>query len=243
MSRFTESLIPQQLHAVKSIEGPLLILAGAGSGKTRVITHRVAHLILEAGVHPTRIAAVTFTNKAAAEMRERVQALMGSRIFGSWIGTFHAFCLRILRRDGHLIGLEPGFNVYDGADQLAVVKRILKSEAGDVVTGTPRSFLSRISRHKNAMESPEDVDKKAYSPELKLLASVYRQYQEESGQPIEPVVVEEVLRVTNGQPGLVSWFGELLTETYNPGNNQTIGMETWKTVWSKAAPVSRGIAR
>jgi len=168
----------QQRIAVTHPGGPLLVLAGAGSGKTRVITHRIAHLILESGVQPSRIAAVTFTNKAAAEMRERVQTLLGSRGFGSWIGTFHAFCLRILRRDGHLIGLEAGFNVYDTDDQLALVKRILKNEVGDNASGTPRSFLSRISRAKNALESPEETAKRAYSPEAKLLTLVYQQYQE-----------------------------------------------------------------
>ncbi len=172
------ALNEEQQRAVTHPGGPLLVLAGAGSGKTRVITYRIANLILHGGVQPSRIVAVTFTNKAAAEMRQRVQELLGSRGFGSWIGTFHALCLRILRRDGHLVGLEPGFNVYDGADQLAVVKRILKSEAGDSVTGTPRSFLSRISRSKNAMERPEDVGNKAYSPEAKLVATVYRRYQE-----------------------------------------------------------------
>jgi DNA helicase-2/ATP-dependent DNA helicase PcrA len=172
------ALNEEQQRAVVHPGGPVLVLAGAGSGKTRVITYRIANLILHGGVQPSRIVAVTFTNKAAAEMRQRVQELLGSHGFGSWIGTFHALCLRILRRDGHLVGLEPGFNVYDGADQLVVVKRILKSEAGDSVTGTPRSFLSKISRCKNAMESPEDVDNKAYSPEAKLVASVYRQYQE-----------------------------------------------------------------
>jgi DNA helicase-2/ATP-dependent DNA helicase PcrA len=124
-------LNPAQVQAVAHGAGPLLVLAGAGSGKTRVITHRIAHLILEVGVEPARIVAVTFTNKAAAEMRERVQALLGSRGFGSWIGTFHAFCLRVLRRDGGRIGLTAGFNIYDTDDQLALVKRILKAETGD----------------------------------------------------------------------------------------------------------------
>jgi DNA helicase-2/ATP-dependent DNA helicase PcrA len=180
--RVLADLNDQQLVAVTHPGGPLLVLAGAGSGKTRVITHRIAHLILDAGVLPSRIAAVTFTNKAATEMRERVQALLGNRGLGSWIGTFHAFCLRILRRDGHHIGLQPGFNVYDTDDQLALVKRILKSEIDDASAGTPRSFLSRISRAKNALESPEETAKRAFSPEARVLSLVYEKYQDALGR-------------------------------------------------------------
>jgi DNA helicase-2/ATP-dependent DNA helicase PcrA len=167
-----------QVRGVTHGAGPLLVLAGAGSGKTRVITHRIAHLILSTGVSASRIVAVTFTNKAAAEMRERVERLLGASALGGWIGTFHALCLRILRRDGERIGLEPGFAIYDTDDQLALVKRILKAE--DVVSGTdpPRSFLSRISRAKNALRSPNDLERAARSPEARLRARVYRLYDE-----------------------------------------------------------------
>jgi len=171
-------LNPAQREAVTHLSGPLLVLAGAGSGKTRVITQRIAHLILQQGVHPSRIVAVTFTNKAAAEMRERVEAMLGSRVHGAWIGTFHALCLRILRRYGERIGLRPGFNIYDTDDQLAVVKRILKEEADDDNGYSPRTFRSQISRSKNAMESPAAVEKRAFSPERKLLARVYAAYEQ-----------------------------------------------------------------
>jgi DNA helicase-2/ATP-dependent DNA helicase PcrA len=167
-----------QQEAVTHESGPLLVLAGAGSGKTRVITHRIAYLIVERGVPPSRIVAVTFTNKAAAEMRERVERLLGTSVYGAWISTFHSMCLRILRRDGSRVGVEPGFNIYDGDDQRALIKRILKSETGDEAAQPPRSFLSRISRAKNAMQSPDDLERRAFGPERKLLVRVYRQYQE-----------------------------------------------------------------
>jgi DNA helicase-2/ATP-dependent DNA helicase PcrA len=162
---------------VLQLNGPLLVLAGAGSGKTRVIAHRIAYLILERGVQPDRLVAVTFTNKASTEMRERVQALLGVQGFGSWIGTFHALCLRILRRDGERIGLEPGFNVYDTDDQLALVKRILRERGDEQDRRSPRSLLSRISRAKNSLERPEDIEKRAFSPQQRQLTEIYRDYQ------------------------------------------------------------------
>jgi len=167
-----------QRRAVSHEGGPLLVLAGAGSGKTRVITHRIAHLIQARGVHPSRVVAVTFTNKAAAEMRERVERLLGAQVLGGWIGTFHSLCVRILRRDGQRIGLEPGFNIYDSDDQLALIKRIVKREVGEDSTLAPRALRSRISHAKNALESHEELEARAFTPERKLTALVYREYQE-----------------------------------------------------------------
>jgi len=167
-----------QREAVTHTSGPLLVLAGAGSGKTRVITHRIAHMILELGVHPTRIVAVTFTNKAASEMRERVEALVGSQLIGAWIGTFHSLCVRILRRDGKAIGLESGFNIYDTDDQKALVKRILKTEASDEGGPAPRAILSRISRAKNSLIGPEEMAAQAFTSERQLTARVYTLYQQ-----------------------------------------------------------------
>ena len=175
---FLDTLNDAQREAVAHAGGPLLVLAGAGSGKTRVITHRIAWLVLEAGVPPHRIIAVTFTNKAAAEMRERVERLLSADRMGAWIGTFHSLCLRLLRRHGDRVGLAPGFNVYDATDQLAVVKKILKEEVGDDAEATPRALLSRISRAKNAMDSPDEIDARAFTPDRKLLAVVYRRYVE-----------------------------------------------------------------
>jgi DNA helicase-2/ATP-dependent DNA helicase PcrA len=171
-------LNPSQRVAVTHAAGPLLVLAGAGSGKTRVITHRVAHLINDVGVEPSRIIAVTFTNKAAAEMRERVERLLRGRGLGSWIGTFHALCLRILRRDGTRVDLAPGFSIYDSDDQLALVRRLLRDESGEGETAAPRAYLSRISRAKNALRSPVDLEREARSPADKLTARLYRHYEE-----------------------------------------------------------------
>jgi DNA helicase-2/ATP-dependent DNA helicase PcrA len=178
MNPSDDGLNPAQVEAVTHGGGPLLVLAGAGSGKTRVITHRIAHLVLGAGVDPSRIIAVTFTNKSAGEMRSRVQRLLGAAALPSWIGTFHALCLRILRRDGARIGLDPGFLVYDTDDQLAVVRRILKDEGTDETPAGPRSVLSRISRAKNAQVSPEEMAERAFSPEARLAARAYSRYEE-----------------------------------------------------------------
>jgi DNA helicase-2/ATP-dependent DNA helicase PcrA len=174
-----DALNPAQREAVSHDSGPLLVLAGAGSGKTRVITHRIAHLVTERGVDPGRLVAVTFTNKAAGEMRERVDRLVGPmRLGGAWIGTFHALCLRILRRDGAGIGLASGFNIYDTSDQLSVVRQILREQGADDASGTARPILARISRAKNALESPDDMLGKAFTPEAQRAARVYAAYQD-----------------------------------------------------------------
>ncbi len=172
------ALNPAQQEAVAHGDGPVLVLAGAGSGKTRVITHRIAWLVSERREDPRRIVAVTFTNKAAAEMRGRIRALLGGEAEGMWVGTFHALGLRLLRRDGARVGLSPGFNVYDADDQLVLVKRILKELGADDAAGGARAVLSRISRAKNAMESPSSLAKRAFSPDAKLVAQAYALYEE-----------------------------------------------------------------
>lgn len=172
-----DGLNAAQREAVVHASGPLLVLAGAGSGKTRVITYRIANLILNLEVPSSRIVAVTFTNKAASEMRERVEGLLGEQSRGGWIGTFHALCLRILRQNAQLIGLDPQFNIYDTNDQLALVKGILKDQLVEDL-GTPRSILSAISRAKNSLVSPAEMERTAFTPAQKDRAQIFLRYQE-----------------------------------------------------------------
>jgi DNA helicase-2/ATP-dependent DNA helicase PcrA len=149
------SLNPAQQEAVRQTDGPLLILAGAGSGKTRVIAHRIAYLVSEKIAYPDQIMAVTFTNKAAQEMRERVERLLETDCRAMWVSTFHALCARLLRREAHNIGLSRDFTIYDSADQQAVIKQLLKDYHLDSESYNPRMVLSRISHAKNRMEGPD----------------------------------------------------------------------------------------
>jgi len=154
---FLESLNPEQREAVLHTNGPLLILAGAGSGKTRVITSRIAYLVGDGHAQPEEVLAVTFTNKAAEEMRTRVESLLGSDCSRMWVSTFHALCARLLRREAPAIGLSRDFVIYDSSDQLSVVKQALKGLNIDDAFIQPRAALSRISHAKNRMESPDVV--------------------------------------------------------------------------------------
>jgi len=168
------SLNPAQQEAVRTIDGPLLILAGAGSGKTRVIAHRIAYLV-QKGVSPAdRILAVTFTNKAAEEMRTRVETLLDADCRSMWISTFHALCARLLRREAPHVGLSRDFVIYDSADQLAVMKQVLR-EAG-LDTSQPRQMLSRISHAKNRMEDVAALDTDSWNPRERQLATLYDGY-------------------------------------------------------------------
>jgi len=157
------SLNSQQREAVLATEGPVLILAGAGSGKTRVIAHRIAYLILEKGLPSDRLLAVTFTNKAAGEMRSRVEALLAGRSLGSWISTFHSLCVRILRREAEAAGLPRDFVIYDEDDQLAAVREALKAEDVSEKLHPPRRILSRISAKKNSGLDPEEDDEGSFA--------------------------------------------------------------------------------
>jgi DNA helicase-2/ATP-dependent DNA helicase PcrA len=149
-------LNPSQRDAVTHGEGPLLIFAGAGSGKTRVLTHRIAYLIRHRGVRPRSILAVTFTNKAASEMRERLHALIGGQgAREMWVGTFHATCARLLREKGESIGVHRDFVVYDDGDQITLVKECLHQLNLDDRQYTPRGCLSLISRAKEKLVAPD----------------------------------------------------------------------------------------
>src|SRR5579864_4986093 len=174
---FLEKLNPEQREAVLHTSGPLLILAGAGSGKTRVITSRIAYLIGDGHAEPHEVLAVTFTNKAAGEMRERVEALLGSECRSMWVSTFHALCARLLRREGPAIGLSRDFVIYDSTDQLAVVKQALKELHIDDSFIQPRAALSRISHAKNRMEGPEALASgAAWNRRDEQIARIYAYY-------------------------------------------------------------------
>src|SRR5246127_3774322 len=174
---FLDALNPEQREAVLHINGPLLILAGAGSGKTRVITSRIAYLVGDGHAKPHEVLAVTFTNKAAEEMRARVEALLGSDVSGMWVSTFHALCARLLRREAPAIGLSRDFVIYDSSDQLSVVKQALKSLQIDDSFIQPRAALSRISSAKNRMEGPDAVaENAAWNQKDAQTAKVYEYY-------------------------------------------------------------------
>jgi DNA helicase-2/ATP-dependent DNA helicase PcrA len=146
-SSILDELNPQQQRAVTTVDGPILILAGAGSGKTKTLTHRIAYLLNEHSVSPTQILAVTFTNKAAAEMRERTAQLLGqsadNRSFLPFLGTFHSICVRLLRRDGQEIGIDPNFIIFDSADQKAAVKRAMQTLKLDPQQTEPRNAAQK----------------------------------------------------------------------------------------------------
>jgi len=172
-----EGLNPEQRRAVEATEGPLLVLAGAGSGKTRVLTHRIAYLIGTCGIPPESILAVTFTNKAAGEMRERVQKLLGPGAEGVLLATFHSTCVRILRRDiGHL-GFSRGFAIYDQADGLGVVKEALRRHGLDPKLEDPRGMAWRIDQWKNAGVSAAKAFDQAMDFEVQRAAEIYASYQ------------------------------------------------------------------
>ena len=170
-------LNPEQIAAVTHGEGPQLVLAGAGSGKTRVITYRISWLVQEAGVSPERIAAVTFTNKAAAEMRERVEELLGIYPLPTFVGTFHRFSLGLLRRYGERVGLKRDFAILDTSDQLKLVKDAIEAEGLSEKAFTPRAALSTISSAKNRLMTPDDFEQGAVGFFEKKVAGIYRRYQ------------------------------------------------------------------
>jgi DNA helicase II / ATP-dependent DNA helicase PcrA len=175
--RLLKGMNPEQQKAVKATEGPLLIMAGAGSGKTRVLTHRIAYLIVEKRVNPYNILAITFTNKAAREMRERISNLMGGAAEEIWISTFHSMCVRILRRDIDRIGYNRNFTILDTTDQQSVIKRILKEKNIDPKQFDPRAILGTISSAKNELIDPETFSKNAADYFSKKVADVYVEYQ------------------------------------------------------------------
>lgn len=167
----------KQQEAVKTTDGPLLIMAGAGSGKTRVLTHRIAYLMVEKQIAPWNILAITFTNKAAREMKERIQHILGPGADDIWISTFHSMCVRILRRDSDRMGINRNFSILDTTDQLSVIKTVLKEKNLDPKKYDPRSILGTISSAKNELLTPDEFDKTASSHYEQVVSDVYKEYQ------------------------------------------------------------------
>ncbi|MGE7092233.1 DNA helicase PcrA [Lysinibacillus sp. NPDC048646] len=184
MEQLTKNLLagmnPEQEKAVKATEGPLLIMAGAGSGKTRVLTHRIAYLMIEKEVYPSKILAITFTNKAAREMRERIDGILGNGTGDSmWVSTFHSMCVRILRRNIDQLGMSRNFSILDSTDQLSVVKNVIKEENIDPKRFEPRAILNAISSAKNECITADDymANMNDNNPYEKTIARVYKGYE------------------------------------------------------------------
>src|ERR1700721_2641354 len=185
VSQLLENMNPQQREGIVAVDGPVLLLAGAGSGKTRVITHRIAYLIEERGISPDNILAVTFTNKAAKEMAERVEKILGHTTLAQpTIATFHSFCVRVLRRDIEALrignkGLTRNFAIYDETDQEAVIKQALKRLSFDDKTLKPRVALGRISWAKNHMIDPQEYFLASTNPMEEKIAHIFKIYRDE----------------------------------------------------------------
>ncbi len=210
--RILSRLNPEQARAVTTTDGPLLILAGAGSGKTRVLAHRVAYLVGVKGVRPWQILAVTFTNKAAAEMRERILALVGEGGRDVAMGTFHALCARVLRRDGAAIGIDPRFTIYDTDDQTSLMKEVLR-EMDVPATGEtrPAVMLGAVSRWKNDLLGPDEAAHQARTYHEQLAARAFRRYaerlSESGGLDFDDLLVQAV-RLFEEAPAVLRGYQE-----------------------------------
>ena len=181
LDKILEGLNPQQREAVTTIDGPILIQAGAGSGKTKTLTHRIAYLIATGHARPAEILAVTFTNKAAGEMRERLANILGvdnTRSFMPWMGTFHSIAVRLLRYYGEAIEIPNNFVIFDESDKQTLIKSILKSLGATDKQYSPRTIISYISNAKNDLESPDDFRKRAHTPIQQMTAEVYTRYEQ-----------------------------------------------------------------
>ena len=229
---FLKGLNPQQREAVAATEGPLLILAGAGSGKTRVITHRIAHIITRRLAPPSAILAVTFTNKAAGEMRERVANLLQGFALDSDpnVSTFHSFCVRLLRRDGDpLSEIRPGFTrrftIYDDDDQLALIKAAYRHLGLDEKFMPYRSALSQISQAKNRKQGPEDLYKQSTDPRVTRLAALFEEYEKAlrnaNALDFDDLLLEAVRLLHHDQATRDTWnrrLGYILIDEYQDTN-------------------------
>lgn len=180
MEDILKGLNDKQYEAVVNTEGPCLVIAGAGSGKTKVLTHKIAYLLQEKNVLPWNILAITFTNKAANEMKERIELLVGDKAKDMWVGTFHSICVRILRKFIDRIGFDSSFIIFDSSDQKTLVKRCLKELDIDEKILNDRSCLSEISNAKNDMLEPDAYSAKVHGDyRREKIAEVYEMYQKD----------------------------------------------------------------
>ena len=222
-----EALNPQQREAVMHTDGPLLVVAGAGSGKTRVLTHRVAHLIESGSAAPTEILAITFTNRAANEMKERVQRLVGGRTAARmWVMTFHAACGRLLRRDAERIGYRSSFTIYDQADQVRLVKACIEELELDPKRFAPRAVHSAISRAKDRLLTAEGYGDQVGNFFEQAVASIYALYQRRlyaaNAMDFDDMILQTVLLLESDAEARAAWqerFSHIMVDEYQDTNH------------------------
>jgi len=225
---FFEGLNEAQAEAVRAETGPLLILAGAGSGKTKTLTHRIGYLIGEKGVWPNTILALTFTNKAAREMRERLSGLLGqpnTRGFMPWMGTFHGICVRLLRQDGYAIGIQSNFVIYDEDDRQGLIKQAMKNLGVTDAKIKPRAVSSAISAAKNDMIGPDEFAATANYPFQKTVADIYDAYEklrkEAGALDFDDLLLETVRLLRENNEVQQKWqrqFVHILIDEYQDTN-------------------------
>src|SRR5579884_1112494 len=221
----TEVLNDVQAAAVRYANGPCLIFAGAGSGKTRVLTHRIAHLLGELQVAPDRILAVTFTNKAAGEMKSRLERMVGAQARDLWVGTFHSMCVRMLRRDGSRAGISSNFAIIDEADQRTLVKEIIADLDYDERQLTPGAALAEISKAKNSLIWPEQYHEKNTSFLGERFGNVYAEYQrrlaESNSLDFDDLIVRTIDLFERDEAARTKWqkkFQYILVDEYQDVN-------------------------
>ncbi|NLW06370.1 MAG: UvrD-helicase domain-containing protein, partial [Clostridia bacterium] len=222
---FMSQLNKPQQEAVKHRGTPLLVLAGAGSGKTRVLTYRVASLIQE-GVAGENILAVTFTNKAAQEMKERLEKMIGREAYKVWVSTFHAACVRVLRRDAQHIGYRPNFVIYDADDQQVVIREVLKELNLDDKKFPPRLLAHVISNAKNALQTPERFLEAAATVKEQQQGRIYKRYQEKllsaNAMDFDDLIMQTVLLLRN-HPLILRYYRQrwqhILVDEYQDTNH------------------------
>ena len=207
-----KGLNPEQKQAVMHTEGPLLVLAGAGSGKTRVLTHRIAYLVEEKQVRPWNILAITFTNKAAREMKDRMEKLIGTEANNIWVGTFHASCVRILRREIEKLGYDRSFVIYDADDQKSLVKTCLDQLNINDKNYPPRSVLNEISRAKDELIDPDKFSI-MYASDYRMskIAAIYDLYQKKlkanNALDFDDIIVLTI-RILSSFPEVLNYYSD-----------------------------------